>query len=137
MLHVYDSICRNNAIVCGSDAGIELAWVDGVKVFHNTVWRQNVQGRGIRCIEKLAKVEIVNNLCRGALALADGASARNNLVGTLEGLFVDPAAGNLRLTADAAGAIDKAVSLADVTDDLNRHQRGELPDLGAVEFAPK
>jgi len=136
MLHAYDCVCRNNAIVCGSDAGIELAWVDGIKVYHNTVWRQNAQGRGIRCIEKLANVEIVNNLCRGALALSGSEKADHNLVGPLEGLFVDPAAGNLRLTALAADAIGKAAPLESVKDDLDGRKRDAHPDLGAAEFIP-
>jgi hypothetical protein len=133
MLHIYDSICRNNWIVAGPDAGIELAWVDGAKVYHNTVWRQDVRGRGIRSIEKIHNVEIANNLVRGALQLAGGETTRNNLVGPLEGYFVDPARGALGLTPAAKDAIDKGVALAEVTEDIDGRRRGPSPDLGAFE----
>lgn len=137
MLHARDCICRNNAIVCGPDAGIELAWVDGVKLHHNTVWRQNAQGRGIRCIEKLANVEVINNLCRGALALTGSEKAEHNLVGPLEGVFVDPAAGNLRLNSNAAAVIDKGMPLDSVKDDIDGRKRDAHADLGAAEFVPQ
>jgi hypothetical protein len=134
ILHVYDSVCRNNAIVAGADAGIELAWVDGVKVYHNTVWRQDGRGRGIRCIEKIHNVELANNLIRGALLLAGGETSRNNLAGAMEGWFVDPAAGDLRLTSRAAEAMDKSAMLPEVPNDFHGRPRGERPDLGAFEY---
>jgi hypothetical protein len=134
MLHVHDSICRNNFIVAGPDAGIELAWVDGVKVYNNTVWRQDFKGRGIRCIEKIHNVDFANNLVRGALLLAGGEATRNNLVGPLDGHFVDPAGGDLRLIAHAADAIDKGQPLAEVADDIDRRPRGASPNLGASEY---
>jgi hypothetical protein len=134
MLHVYDSICRNNFIVAGPDAGIELAWVDGVKVYNNTVWRNNVPGRGIRSIEKIHHVDIANNLVRGALTLAGGETSRNNLVGPLDGYFVDPAAGNLRLRAAKDDVVDRGLPLAEVADDIDARRRDERPDLGASEY---
>lgn len=134
MLHVYDSICRNNSIVAGPDAGIELAWVDGVKVYNNTVWRQDLKGRGIRSIEKIHNLDIANNLVRGALILAGGETARNNLVGPLDGLFVDPASGNLRLIARATDAIDQGLALSDVADDIDGQSRGTRTDIGAFEY---
>jgi hypothetical protein len=137
MLHAYDCVCRNNMIVAGPDAGIELAWVDGVQVQHNTVWRQDLKGRGIRCIERLANVEIANNLVRGALQLTGSENARSNLAGPLDGLFVDPAAGDLRLKASAVEAIDQGVPLKGLTDDIDRRARGARPDLGAAEFGDR
>jgi hypothetical protein len=134
MLHVYDSICRNNCIVAGPDAGIELAWVDGVKVYNNTVWRQDPKGRGIRSIEKIHNVHIANNLVRGALLLTGVETARNNLVGPLEGLFVDPAAGDLRLAASATAAIGKGLAVAEVRDDFGGVPRGPSTDIGAVQY---
>jgi hypothetical protein len=135
MLHVYDSICRNNFIVAGPDAGIELAWVDGIKVYHNTVWRQDLKGRGIRCIEKINHVDIANNLVRGALILTGNETARNNLVGPLDVLFVDPAAGDLRLTDQATAAIDQAIVLDEITDDIDGRRRGTRSDVGAWEYS--
>jgi hypothetical protein len=137
MLHVYDSICCNNFIVAGPDAGIELAWVDGVKVYNNTVWRQDLKGRGIRCIEKIHNVDLANNLVRGALILAGGEAARNNMVGPLVGTFVEPAAGNLHLSPAAADVIDKGIELPEIVDDIDGRPRGTSPDIGASEYIRK
>jgi hypothetical protein len=135
MLHVNDSICRNNFVVAGSDAGIELAWVDGVRVYNNTVWRQDPEGRGIRCIEKIQDVDIANNLVRGALLLAGGETARNNVVGPMDGWFVDPASGDLRLRAPVVQVINQGLNLPEVEDDINGQRRVGNPDLGASEYA--
>jgi hypothetical protein len=137
MLHVYDSICRNNSIVTGPDAGIELAWVDGVKVYNNTVWRQDQAGRGIRSIEKIHHVDVANNLIRGALALTGGETAKSNLAGPLDRYFIAPAAGDLRLTPQAADAIDRGLRLTEVTEDIDRRPRGDKPDIGAFEYFAK
>lgn len=132
-LHVCAGVCRNNVVVCGPDAGIELAWVDAVDVYHNTVWRAEGRGRGIRCIEKITNTRLTNNLVRGEIMLTDGVSVRRNLVGPLDGYFVDPEVGDLRLTDEATEAVDKAVPLPDVPDDVAGRPRGPLPDIGAHE----
>jgi hypothetical protein len=137
MLHAYDCICRNNSIVAGPDAGIELAWVQGAKVYNNTVWRKDPQGRGIRSIEKITGVEIANNLVRGALLLTGSEQSRSNHVGPMDGWFVDPAAGDLRLARPVEEAVDQGLVLEEVTDDFAGQRRGERPDLGAFEFAGK
>jgi hypothetical protein len=137
MLHVYDSICRNNFIVAGPDAGIELAWVDGVKVYNNTVWRHDLNGRGIRCIEKIHNVNIANNLVRGALLLTGNETSEHNVTARMDGWFIDPTAGNLRLTSKAVDAIDKGVGLAEVVDDFDGRRRDARPDLGASEYAQR
>ncbi|CAN5912087.1 hypothetical protein BH23PLA1_BH23PLA1_14120 [soil metagenome] len=134
MLHVYDSICRNNFIVAGPDAGIELAWVDGVRVYNNTVWRQDPEGRDIRCIEKIHDVDIANNLVRGALLLTGNETARNNLVGPMEGWFVDPSGGNLRLRSAVVEVVDQGLNLPEIEDDIDGRRRGSSPDLGASEY---
>jgi len=48
--------------------------------------------------------------------------------------FVDATRGNLRLTASAVDAIDKAMPLAEVKDDIDGKPRGSKPDIGAHEF---
>jgi hypothetical protein len=135
MLHVYDSACRNNVVVTGPDAGIELAWVDGVKVYNNTVWRKDQKGRGIRSIEKIHNVDIANNLVRGALLLTGAEMSRSNHVGPMDGWFVDPAAGNLRFASRIAEVIDQGVALDEVKDDIDGRRRDDRPDLGASEYA--
>ena len=42
--HIRDSIIRNNFIVPGPDAGIELWWANNVKVYSNTIWREDPDG---------------------------------------------------------------------------------------------
>jgi hypothetical protein len=48
---------------------------------------------------------------------------------------VDPGAGNLRLKPTAVDAIDRAMPLSEVTEDIDRRPRGRRPDIGAHEFA--
>ena len=136
MLHVYDGVCRNNLITAGPDAGIELAWVDGAKIYNNTVWRKDESGRGIRSIEKIHNVEIANNLVRGRLLLTGAEESRNNHVGPMEGWFVEPAAGDLRLKLPVPEAVDRGIGLPEVTDDFFARRRGDRLDLGAHEYAP-
>jgi hypothetical protein len=80
-------------------------------------------------------VDITNNLVRGALLLTGPEMARNNFVGPMDRWFVDPVAGNLRLTADAAEAIDRGIVLPEVVDDIDGHRRDRTPDLGAAEYS--
>jgi len=47
---------------------------------------------------------------------------------------VEPSSGNLALTASAAGAIHKGISLPEVTEDIRGRRRSEHPDLGAWEL---
>jgi hypothetical protein len=59
---------------------------------------------------------------------------RGNWSGDHTAAFVAPDEGNLRLTAAATDAIDKAAPLPEVTTDIDRKPRGAAPDLGAHEF---
>jgi parallel beta helix pectate lyase-like protein len=136
LVYVADGIIRNNFIVRGPDCGIELWHAERIKVFNNTIWRpERNWSRGIRIGTGTTKTEIVNNLVHGEIRFEGGeAQVRDNLAGRLEGYFVDPASGNLALTSAASGAIDKGVSLPEVTDDIRGRLRVTRPDLGAWEF---
>jgi hypothetical protein len=134
--HVADSLCRNNFIVPGPDAGIELSWVRSSKILNNTIWRTEGKGRGIRCIEQLAEVEVANNLVRGEIAPAPGVTLRNNLAGGLDGFFADAPAGDLHLTGAAGAAVGRGIPLADVPEDFDRQPRRSPPTLGADEPGP-
>jgi hypothetical protein len=80
----------------------------------------------------------VNNLVHGEIRFDGGkALLRQNLTGHLDNYFVDPASGNLALTQAAIEAINKGVSLPDVTEDIRRLPRSEYPDIGAWEFYNK
>ena len=136
LVYVANGTIRNNFISGGADCGIELWHADGIKVFHNTVWRpERNWSRGIRVGRGTANTEVANNLVHGEIRLEGGeAKLRQNLAARLDGYFTDPASGNLSLTSAAVGAIHKGALLPEVADDIRRHTRTGQPDLGAWEF---
>jgi parallel beta-helix repeat protein len=138
LVYVADGIIRNNIITGGPDCGIELWYAERTKVLNNTIWRpERNWNRGVRIGTGTSHTEIVNNLVHGEIQLDGGeAQLRQNLAGRLDGYFVDAASGNLALTSTASGAIDRGVSLPEVTDDIRRRPRNGRPDLGAWEFEP-
>ncbi len=136
LVYVADSVIRNNFIAGGPDCGIELWFTDGIKVQHNSIWRpeQNWR-RGIRIGTGTSNAQVVNNLVHGEILLEGGeADLRSNRTGRLDNDCVDPASGNLALTPAATRAIDQAVLLPDVTEDIRRQSRAPRPDIGAWEF---
>lgn len=138
--HVSDSIIRNNFIVAGTDAGIELWWASGIRVHHNTIWCGDRGGRGIRGGSdrwRIERIEVANNLVRGTIQLVGGVDLRGNVTGDFEGWFVDPRSGDLRLTAAAVGAVGRAVPLPEVKDDFEGRPRDAAPDVGASEFGAR
>jgi hypothetical protein len=139
LVYVSDSVIRNNFITGGPDCGIELWYAENVKVYNNSIWRpkQNFR-RGIRIGTGTSNTNIVNNLVHGEICFDGGkAQLRQNLTGHINIYFVDPASGNLALTQAATEAIDKGISLTDVTEDIRQLPRSEQPDLGAWEFGSK
>ena len=137
--YVTDGVIRNNFITGGPDCGIELWHSERIKVSHNTIWRPEQNwNRGIRIGTGTADTDIVNNLVHGEIQMEGGeARLRQNLTGRLERYFVDPATGNPALTSAATGALDRGVSLPEVTDDIRRRSRSNRPDLGAWEVDGK
>jgi hypothetical protein len=138
LAYVTDSVIRNNFIAGGPDCGIELWHSRGILVHHNTIWRPDRNWtRGIRIGAGTARTEIANNLVHGEIRNEGGeARLRHNLAGRLDGYFLDPSVGDLRLTPEANGAIDQGMPLPGIMDDLRRHPRDERPDLGAWEAPP-
>lgn len=134
--HAEDSICRNNVIRAGKDTGIELSWVDDVKIYHNSIYRDDPDGRGIRAIQKVGRLDIANNLVRGRILIEEDdapVQMRHNVVGELDGVFRDPKSADLRLTESAAEAIDAGVALGEVGEDFGGTRREDPPDVGAWE----
>lgn len=135
--HVTAGVARNNFIVTGPDAGIELAWVKDVKILHNSIWRSDVAGRGIRSVEKVEGALIANNLVRGRLLML-GAGAEiqmGNATGALDGVFRNVATGDLHLLPGALISIDRGVPVEGAAEDFDgeRRPRGLAPDIGADE----
>jgi hypothetical protein len=136
LAYVSEGVIRNNSIAGGADCGIELWYAEGIKVLNNSIWRPDRNwSRGIRVGTGTARTEIVNNLVHGEIRLEGGkAELRQNLARRLEGYFIDPPSGNLALTPAATEAIDRGLSVPEVTDDIRGRTRAGLPDLGAWAF---
>jgi hypothetical protein len=135
-LHVYDGVIRNNFILVGTSAkaatkGIEIVWTDNVQVYHNTVYAPDPRCRAIHYFQDIHRLRIANNLVRGRLEGEGDVLAEGNVVGELEGYFVDPLKGDLHLTERAAEALGKGVPLAAVPDDFDGQKRADPPDIGA------
>ena len=136
LVYVAGGTIRNNFIAGGADCGIELWHVEGIKVWHNSIWRPEQNwGRGIRLGAGTARGEVVNNLVHGGIQMEGGeAELSHNLAARLDGYFVDPPSGNLILTRAAEGAIDKGKAIAGVSRDIRFAARKNAPDLGAWEY---
>lgn len=132
-VHNYDGIIRNNAIVAGAGKGIELVWLDNVKVYNNTVYCPDPKRRAIHYFQRINRLHLANNLVRGRIEGEGDVISENNVVGLLENYFVNPASGDLHLTEAATLALGKGISLPLVQDDIDGEERGESPDVGADE----
>ena len=135
-LHVYDGVIRNNFVVMGpgtKGTGIEIVWTDNVRVYNNTVWAADPRGLAIHYFEQIHRLHLANNLVRGRVEGEGDARTEGNLVGDLEGYFVNPVAGDLHLTGRAANALGKGMALEAVTDDFDGQKRADPPDVGADE----
>jgi len=106
-LHNYDGIIRDNTIVAGVDKGIELVWLDNVKVYNNTVYCSDPQGRAIHYFQRVNRLHIANNLVRGRIEGEGDVVLENNVVGLLDNYFVNPATGDLSLTEAAKAALGR------------------------------
>ncbi|HEY5912079.1 MAG TPA: right-handed parallel beta-helix repeat-containing protein [Verrucomicrobiae bacterium] len=139
LVYVSDGIIRNNFIAGGPDCGIELWYVDQIKVLNNSIWRPDQNwNRGIRIGTGTANTEIANNLVHGGIQSEGGqAQVHHNLSGRLDGYFEEPTSGNLALTSVATDALGRGVPLAEVTEDIRRRPRKGNPDLGAWELENK
>jgi len=132
-LHNYDGIIRNNFIVAGNQGGkgIEVIWADNVQVCNNTVYTPDQQYLAIHYFQKISRLLIANNLVRGRLFGEGEARLEGNVIGDLDGYFVNPAEGDLHLTTFALKALGKGVQLTGVSDDIDGQSRKKYPDVGA------
>ncbi|MBN1807627.1 MAG: right-handed parallel beta-helix repeat-containing protein [Planctomycetes bacterium] len=135
-LHCSDCVARNNFIIPGPDAGIEVAHVDGIRLYNNTIWRRD-GGRGIRCIGTVRNVEITNNIVRGDFIYKDGVKTVNNVMDPSPGIFVNAAGGDFHLTPLATAAINRGVPVDGLKDDFDGFARDQVPDIGAAEFGAR
>ena len=134
--HIRDSVIRNNVIVPGPDAGIELWWARNIGVYNNTVWREDAAGPGLRggmSEWKIEGIRVVNNLVRGTNMLDGDVFQESNLFGDLAGCSLDWSRLAFLCGPEVAGMQGK--SLEEVQDDFNGKRRGRTPHIGAFERA--
>ena len=131
---------RNNFVCRAPENGILADYTRDCAILHNTVHEPKSRFRRlVRVVHENRGLRVVNNLLSGpppSLESTSQIELRNNLAADLTAAFVAPEEGNLRLTAAATGAIDRASPLPDAGEDIDRNPRGRAPDLGAHEFNP-
>jgi len=139
----YDGIIRNNVIwanIPWYDTGIELDIAKEPHVFHNTVMHGTGATKAFSSIDyRFAETfAVIQNNLTNKITQRDGAQGTvdHNLQNTPLGYFTTAGA-DFHLTAGAANAIDKGVSVAEAGIDLDGepHTVG-APDLGADERKP-
>lgn len=130
-------IC-NNMICTSRDVGIGLESAAGARVYNNTLWTGNYENSIEYRFAASRDIEIVNNLCNGAIAARDGASARleDNLDSAAQAWFVNPAGGDLHLVGPVDVIVDAGRTLPEIGDDIDGTGRpqGDAYDLGAQEW---
>jgi len=136
-------IIRNNFFYRSSsqpgDVAIQIADSPNTQVLNNTVLMSGTYPSAIEYrFAGTTGVVVRNNLLDGAVQARDGATgtSQNNVTNATAAMFVNAAAGDLHLLSSATAAIDKAVTIANVTDDWDGTPRpaGAAPDAGADEF---
>jgi lysophospholipase L1-like esterase len=137
-VHCTNVVARNNFLCRVPENGILADFTRDCAILHNTVHDPSSRlGRLIRLVHDNDGLRVMNNLLSGPPPRIESESRvtlRGNVNGAFPTAFVAPEEGNLRLTAGAAAAIDRAVPVPDVTTDIDRNPRGPAPDVGAHEL---
>jgi nitrous oxidase accessory protein NosD len=137
-IHCTGCIVRNNFITRAHENGILADYTKDCKILNNTIYDpESPLGRLIRVVHDNDGLLVANNLVCGPPIRIESQSRitlRNNLEKDLSAALSDPAHGDLRLTDRALEAINRAVSLPEVTEDIDRTPRGPRPAIGAYEF---
>jgi len=138
-LHVTRGTMRNNMVTRGAYKAVELVRTQDSEIYNNSVYSAVAFDRAFHSFEGSAGIRIFNNLVHGQLIRVDdaGGTVENNLVGDLSGVFVDPAAGDLHLSASGAPrAIGQGQAVAAGVGDYDTDPRPAAPALGADECTP-
>jgi hypothetical protein len=133
---------RNNTFyrAAGSptgDVGISVNYCRDYSILHNTVVQEGSFPWTIEYRFDVSTGVVAHNLTDRQILQRNGAQGTliGNVTSAQSTWFVDQAAGDLHLSALAAGAIDQAAPSPDVVDDLDGDARGASPDVGADELA--
>jgi hypothetical protein len=153
--HAVGGVIRNNFIVRRGDTydwAMELDNVKNFQVYNNTLYSADAgYFRTLQIYDETdegmtTNLDIRNNIIRGGVhdvSTGDWSSADLVAMGNIVDFtgavvtpawFVDPLAGDLHLTAAALAAIDAAVPLAEVFEDIDTGNRPASPDMGADEY---
>ncbi len=138
-VHCRRFVVRNNFLARVPENGILADYTEGCKILHNTVHDPGSrQGRLLRLVHDNDDLLVAGNLLSGPPIRNESASKitfRNNRQkDDLTAAFVAASEGNLRLTARATDAIDRAALRPEAGTDMDRHPRGRTPDIGAHEW---
>lgn len=137
-IHCTEVVVRNNFVCRTPENGILADYTRDCSILHNTVHDPESRlGRLIRLVHDNDGLRVVNNLLDGAPPRVETPSdvvLEGNFSGDLTAALVAPAEGDLRVTPRATAAIDRAVQLPDVEDDIDGNPRGAAPDIGAHEL---
>ena len=140
-IHCTGVIVRNNFLCRVPENGILADYTRDCAILHNTIHDpQSRFGRLIRLVHENSGLRVINNLLSGpplAIETKSPIELHDNLSRDFTAAFVAPEQGNLHLTVAATAAIDGAVPLAEVTEDIDRHRRHGPADIGADEWIPK
>lgn len=137
-VHCTGFIVRNNFITRAPENGILADYTRDCKILNNSVYDPASRlGRLIRLVHDNEGLIVANNLLCGPRIRNESESKITfvqNLEKDISRFLVAPLEGNLRLTAGAIEAIDKATAVPEVNEDFDRKPRGTAPDIGAHEF---
>jgi Right handed beta helix region len=136
-VHCRRCLVRNNFVTRAHENGILADCTRGCRILHNTIHDPDSRlGRLIRLVHDNEGLLVANNLLSGPPLRNESPSRiqlRHNPARDMTAAFVDPAAGNLRLTARAASTIERGERLPDVPEDIDHTPRGARPSRGAHE----
>jgi len=135
--HCTGCIARNNFITRAPEAGIVTTYTRDCRVLHNTIHDPHSRmNRLLRIVYANDGLVIANNLISGPAISNESDSdivfIDNCIKDATEG-FVDPAQGNLHLTRDGAGKVDRVPRRPDITSDIDGSPRGPKTYVGADE----
>jgi hypothetical protein len=102
-IHMTGGVIRHNFIVAGAGQGIEICRTRETSVVHNTVFSES-PGHPVVQFHQLAGGgnRFLNNLVSGVAIVPDDVVVAGNTAGALAEWFVNPRAGDLRLTPEAS-----------------------------------
>ncbi|HTL53589.1 MAG TPA: right-handed parallel beta-helix repeat-containing protein [Planctomycetota bacterium] len=134
--HMTRGIVRDNMVVRGHDAGMEICRTVDCQVYNNTIWGEDAGFRqALQVKEGKGSAQVFNNLVRGQIDIQEnGSKDENNMTGPLDGFFVNPAQGDLHLAPAGLTAVhQRSVRTPKDFLDWDGGLRPAQCDLGADE----